>query len=62
MFLVEFAHHKWRKPDTVGEFKRGKASQTTTESLRGASPLFRNPLPLSFEGEGDRGGEVDKNK
>ena len=30
------------------------------ESLRGAKPLLENPLPLSFEGEGDTGGEVDK--
>ena len=29
-------------------------------SLRGATaPLF-NSFPLSFEGEGDKGGEVDK--
>jgi len=44
-----------------GEAKRGEASQPATRrSLRGAKPLFRNPLPLSFEGEGDTGGEVDK--
>jgi hypothetical protein len=31
-----------------------------TGSLRGVKPLFRkNTLPLSFEGEGDTGGEVD---
>ena len=29
-------------------------------SLRGALPLLKNLLPLSFEGEGDKGGEVDK--
>jgi len=28
--------------------------------LRGAKPLFLY-LPLSFEGEGDKGGEVDNN-
>ena len=28
--------------------------------LRGAKPLFKNLFPLSFEGEGDTGGEVDK--
>jgi len=28
-------------------------------SFRGAKPLSHN-LPLSFEGEGDTGGEVDK--
>ncbi len=31
------------------------------ESLREAKPLFYNYFPLSFEGEGDKGGEVDKN-
>jgi len=31
------------------------------ERLRGASLLFFISLPLSFEGEGDKGGEVDKN-
>ena len=29
-------------------------------NLRGAKPLSPNHLPLSFEGEGDTGGEVDK--
>jgi len=29
--------------------------------LERASPLHKSPLPLSFEGEGDTGGEVDKN-
>jgi hypothetical protein len=29
-------------------------------SLRGAQPLFIESFPLSFEGEGDKGGEVDK--
>jgi len=28
-------------------------------SLRGAKPLFMKIFPLSFEGEGDTGGEVD---
>jgi len=27
---------------------------------RGVSPSLLNSLPLSFEGEGDKGGEVDK--
>jgi len=27
---------------------------------KGASPLQKTPLPLSFEGEGDTGGEVSK--
>jgi len=27
---------------------------------RGASPLFLKPFPLSKSGEGDTGGEVDK--
>jgi len=31
------------------------------ECLRGAQPLFLISLPLSFEGEGDKGGEDDKN-
>jgi hypothetical protein len=30
------------------------------ESQREASPLLKNLFPLSFEGEGDKGGEVDK--
>jgi hypothetical protein len=30
------------------------------ESLREAKPLFLYLFPLSFEGEGDQGGEVDK--
>jgi len=30
------------------------------ESQREASPLFFNYFPLSFEGEGDKGGEVEK--
>jgi len=30
------------------------------ESQREAKPLSHNPFPLSFEGEGDKGGEVDK--
>ena len=30
------------------------------ESLREAKPLLHNQFPLSFEGEGDKGGEVDK--
>ena len=30
------------------------------ESQREAKPLLRNQFPLSFEGEGDTGGEVDK--
>ncbi len=29
-------------------------------SLKGRSPSKSNPFPLSFEGEGDKGGEVDK--
>jgi len=29
-------------------------------SFRGAKPIFRKTSPLSFEGEGDTGGEVDK--
>jgi hypothetical protein len=28
--------------------------------FEGASPLQNPYLPLSFEGEGDKGGEVDK--
>jgi len=28
--------------------------------FEGVKPLQQQPLPLSFEGEGDRGGEVDK--
>jgi len=31
-----------------------------TGCLRGAKPLFLISFPLSFEGEGDKGGEVDK--
>jgi len=30
------------------------------ESQREAKPLFFNYFPLSFEREGDKGGEVDK--
>jgi hypothetical protein len=30
-----------------------------TGSLRGAKPLSKKIFPLSFEGEGDTGGEVD---
>jgi len=30
------------------------------ESRREAKPLLKNVIPLSFEGEGDKGGEVDK--
>jgi len=29
-------------------------------SLKGRSPFKSNPSPLSFEGEGGKGGEVDK--
>jgi len=29
------------------------------ESFRGAKPLFYYYFPLFFEGEGDKGGEVD---
>jgi hypothetical protein len=29
-------------------------------SLRGRSPLLKNTFPLSFKGEGDTGGEVEK--
>jgi len=29
-------------------------------SLKGLCPFKNNSLPLSFEGEGDKGGEVDK--
>jgi hypothetical protein len=36
---------------------RGKVGENTEECLRGAKPLFFY-LPLSFEGEGDKGGEV----
>ncbi len=28
--------------------------------LRGAEPLFLVSFPLSFEGEGDQGGEIEK--
>jgi hypothetical protein len=35
-------------------------SQNTGEFKRGEVPLFIY-LPLSFKGEGDKGGEVDKN-
>jgi len=28
-------------------------------SFRGAKSLLHNHLPLSFEGEGDKGGEVE---
>jgi len=28
-------------------------------SLRGAKPLLHNHHPLSFEGEGNKGGEVE---
>jgi len=28
--------------------------------LKGLSPFKSNPSPLSFEGEGDKGGEDDK--
>jgi len=34
-------------------------SQKVGEFKRGSAPL-RNSFPLSFEGEGDTGGEVDK--
>jgi hypothetical protein len=30
--------------------------------LRGATPLPQKSLPLSFEGEGDTGGEVESEK
>jgi len=41
-----------------GEAKRSEASQPATRrSLRGAKPLFRNPLPLPLnKGKGDTGG------
>jgi len=28
--------------------------------FEGAEPLHKSPHPLSFEGEGDKGGEVDE--
>jgi len=36
----------------MGSFIRG--------SLKGQSPFKNHSFPLSFEGEGDKGGEVDK--
>jgi len=33
--------------------------RVNTGSFRGTSSLLHNHLPLSFEGEGDKGGEVD---
>jgi len=38
-----------------------KERDTKKGSLRGAKPLLLTKhFPLSFEGEGDKGGEVDK--
>jgi len=53
-----------------GELKRGAASvkkllslanelDLIGESKRGVSPSSKQIFPLSFEGEGDKGGEVD---
>jgi hypothetical protein len=36
-----------------------KVERKTQESQREAKPLLKNLLPLSFEGEGDKGGEVN---
>ncbi len=44
----------------LGESKRGEASKYTQGSFRGAKPLQTLSFPLSVEGEGDKGGEVDQ--
>jgi hypothetical protein len=33
--------------------------KNTGEFKRGFAPLFKNLFPLSFKGEGDKGGEVE---
>ncbi len=37
-------------------------AELNTGSLRGAKPLSTPNLPLSFEGEGDKGGEVEQDE
>ncbi len=39
---------------------RADSSNQGYGCLRGAKPLFLILFPLSFKGEGDKGGEVDK--
>jgi hypothetical protein len=43
----------------MGEFERGVNSIKKAGRLRGAPAPLTRTLPLSFEGEGDTGGEVD---
>jgi hypothetical protein len=37
-----------------------KAERFYGELKRGVSPSYKSYFPLSFEGEGDKGGEVNK--
>jgi len=38
----------------------GEVREQNIGSLRGTKSLFRKIFPLSFEGEGDKGGKVER--